>query len=525
MKEIFKEWVPDWLIKIILFSGLMPSMVLFFLPGANINVTAGYYGCQLSDVQLLIVLFYAGFVGFYILERRFFQFFPTKHYYIIFNLLQIVNCMLMYTIRTLEWIFILRFLQGMLFASAVNLSISGIFVQLKTEKAKEASYSIFFCLLLCSAPFNTFVTADFIDSFNFDELYFYAAVSFVPGLLLLLISMRSIRHSKSYPLFSLDWSSFILYSIFMICFGYMMVYGQEVCWFTDSNMITALVIALMVTLIFVMRQFGLKRAYIQLDIFQSKNMLLGMLVLYIMYIERFSLSIANQYFIQILHLDPIHLSYVQWFNIIGVIVGVVVSFYWLLAKHPVKWLWTLGFCSLLFFHQLMYFSFNGDGNEYYFYIPLVVHGLGVGLIMVPTILFVISSVKTNFGVSAAAICLAIRYIGYTSSIAFQNFFKLFDLAQHQTTFGDKLGKDNPILRQYLIKQSSEVVNNGLTYKEYSVALKLVAQRVANESFVRYAMDYYELMSIISICLLMLIVFSPSLTTMYKKLKTNVISPA
>ncbi|MGJ1330267.1 hypothetical protein [Sphingobacterium multivorum] len=95
MKGIFKEWVPEWLIKLILFSSLMPSMVLFFLPGANTNVTAGFYGAQPSDIQFLIILFYAGFVGFYVLERRFFLYFPIKQYYIIFHLLQLLNCFLM----------------------------------------------------------------------------------------------------------------------------------------------------------------------------------------------------------------------------------------------------------------------------------------------------------------------------------------------------------------------------------------------------------------------------------------------
>ncbi|MCI0922034.1 MFS transporter [Sphingobacterium rhinopitheci] len=525
MKDIFKEWVPEWLIKIILFSGLMPSMVLFFLPGANINVTAGYYGCQPSDVQLLIALFYAGFVGFYILERRFFEFFSAKQYYIIFNIVQIVNCILMYSVKSVEWIFFLRFFQGMIFASAVNLSISMIFSRLKSERAKELSYSIFFCLLLCSSPFNTFVTADFIDSFNFDEIYFYAAISFVPGLLMVLLTMKPNRHKRPYPLFSLDWASFILYSLLMISVGYMMIYGQEVYWFYDNKMLYALLLAIAVTIVFVIRQFGLKRVYLHLDIFKSRNMLLGMMVLYMMYIERFSLTIANQYFSQVLNLDPLNLSYIQWFNILGIVLGVTISFYWISAQRSVKWLWSFGYCSLLLFHQIMFFSFESDGNDYYFYVPLIIHGIGVGLIMVPTILFVISSVKTKFGASAAAVCLAVRYLGYISSIGLQNFFKLFETSQHQVAFSDNLGKNNPILLQYLNKATSEVAENGLTYKEHAASLKLIAQRVRNESFIRYAMDYYELMSIISICLLLLILLSPSLKTMYKKLKTNLVSPA
>lgn len=525
MKEIFKDWVPEWLIKLILFSGLMPSMVLFFLPGANVNVTAGYYGCQPSDVQLLIVLFYAGFVGFYILERRFFEFFPTKLYYILFNILQIFNCILMYTIKDIEWIYPLRFIQGMLFASAVNLSISMIFSRLKSERAKEGSYAIFFGMLLCSSPFNTFVTADFIDSFNFDDLYFYAAISFVPGLVMITLSMRSIRQKKAYPLFSLDFTSFICFSILITCFGYLMVYGQELYWLSDNQMLAAFILGIIALLIFYVRQKGLKRVYLHLGVFRKRNFIFGLLILYVMYIERFSLSITNQYFVQVLHLDPIHLSYIQWFNILGIVIGVVVSMYWILAKRSVKWMWGIGFCSLLLFHQIMFFAFENDGNDYFFYIPLIIHGLGVGLIMVPTILFVISSVKTNYGVSAAAICLMIRYLGYTSSIALQNFFKLFETLQHQEAFSNYLSRNNLFLQEYINRNAGSLADNGLLVKENAAGLKLVLDRVKNESFVRYAMDYYELMSIISVFIILLILLSPSLTTMYKKLKSNIVSPA
>ncbi len=43
---IFKSWVPGWLIKTVLFLVLLPSLVLFFLPLANVNAAAGYYGCE-----------------------------------------------------------------------------------------------------------------------------------------------------------------------------------------------------------------------------------------------------------------------------------------------------------------------------------------------------------------------------------------------------------------------------------------------------------------------------------------------
>jgi hypothetical protein len=145
--------------------------------------------------------------------------------------------------------------------------------------------------------------------------------------------------------------------------------------------------------------------------------------------------------------------------------------------------------------------------------------------MVPTILFCIASVPPQLGGSAAAVCLAIRYLGYTSSIGLQNFFKLFEHAQHQQVFRDQTEAGNPLFREYLQQESSSILTHGLQFKEHTAALKLVAERVKEQSFVRYAMDYYEVMSMISISILLLILISPSLKSMYKRLRKNRISPA
>jgi len=55
---IFRRWVPGWAIKIILFSLILPTLVLFFLPFANINAAAGYYGSEPADIQFAVALFW-----------------------------------------------------------------------------------------------------------------------------------------------------------------------------------------------------------------------------------------------------------------------------------------------------------------------------------------------------------------------------------------------------------------------------------------------------------------------------------
>ena len=93
---LFKEWVPEWLIKVTLFIVLLPSLVLFFLPMANVNAGAGNTGIETYDIYFSVVLFYAGYTSFFSLERRFFNYLAAKEYFIIITFIQIISSYVCY---------------------------------------------------------------------------------------------------------------------------------------------------------------------------------------------------------------------------------------------------------------------------------------------------------------------------------------------------------------------------------------------------------------------------------------------
>ncbi len=165
---LFKKWVPEWLIKITLFIVLLPSLVLFFLPMANINAAAGNTGSETYDVYFSVALFYAGYVSFFSLERRFFKFLAAKEYFIVITIIQIISSYICYSTKEITVLFIFRFIQGMAFTMTVNLSLALIYARLRTERARVIGYSIFFGMLVCMIPFNNFITAEIIDSFDYD---------------------------------------------------------------------------------------------------------------------------------------------------------------------------------------------------------------------------------------------------------------------------------------------------------------------------------------------------------------------
>lgn len=523
---IFKSWAPEWLIKVILFLLILPSIALFFLPLANINAAAGYYGGEPADIQFAVVLFYAGYVGFYSLERRFFTYLAAKEYFILFTFLQLLTSFICYHTQAIFILFPVRFIQGMLFACTVNLSLSLMFTRLRSERAREVSFSVFFGLLLCAMPFNNFATADLIDAYNFNIVYKGAVFAYLPCLILLLLTMNQVRLNVRFPLYKLDWQSFALYSIVLCLIGYIMIYGQEYYWLEDTRIRYSVIAIVGLMALSLLRQKALKRPYIDLRLFRYRNFKVGLLVLFVMYICRFASGITNNFFASVLRFDPIHVSYINLFNLAGLVAGVFIACCMILQKKRIRYIWLPGFLLLLAFHIRMFFLFDVQADEYRYFIPLLVQGLGVGLIMVPTIVYTIASVPVSLGPSAAAVCLAVRYLGFCISTGIINYFELFGKSSHYNAFQDHLSKIDPMVRPYLHQQAARLAARGLPQgRSAKAAHKLLTGSVNGQGQLRFAMDYYELMSWLIVATLLLIALFPYLNRTTAYLRSRRLSPA
>ncbi len=523
--KLFHDWIPEWMVRIILFVLVMPSVVLFFLPAANPIAAAGYFGCDVRDIQFSVALLYAGFVAFYSLERRFFTYLATKEYFIIFNVLQLLGCVVLYNTQALCIIWPIRFLQGMLFASTVNLTISTMFMRLESSKAREVTFSCFYGILICATPVNQLITADFIDQYDYSFLFKVAALSFVPGLVLVMMSMQYVRLSRKLPLSNLDWESFVLFAVAVVLFGYITIYGQQYYWFEDEDIRWAGLGILLAMIFFVLRQRHLKRPYINWNVLRYRNFKVGLFLLFILYICRFASGISNVHFTTALRLDPIHLSYLNIYNLVGLISGVIIACIWLLKRLKMRFIWSLGFLFLFIFHFGMYLQFAPTANPDSYFLLLFCQGFGVGLLMVPTIIYCIASVPVELGASAAAVCLSIRYLGYTSSTAIMNYYNLYSSNQHKNRFSDYLNFSNPFLQSKLSQNAVKLQGRGLLNTPAEKASeKLLMLDLNKQIQLRYAMDYYEIMCWLLLVILLLVVFTPYLSRTWVYLKSRTLSP-
>jgi len=522
---LFKEWVPEWLVKVTLFMVLLPGLVLFFLPLTNLNASAGSTGMETYDVYYSVVLFYAGYASFFSLERRFFSFLAAKEYFVIITFVQLLSSYICFVTGETLILFIFRFIQGMAFTMTVNLALTLIFMRLHSDRARTTGYSIFFGMLVCMIPFNNFATSEMVDSFNFNSLYKCAMYSYLPALGLLLLLMNNVRINVKFPLYKLDWESFLFYAVLLCLLGYVMVYGQQYYWLEDPMILCCVASIFIILILFVVRQAFAKRPYFNLEVFRYRNFKVGLFLMLIFYICRFAFGITTNYFQTVLKFDPINIGYITLLNIAGIIAGVVISCVFVLEKRPIRLLWIYGFSILLVFHFWMIWLFTPQANESEFFIPLILQGLGVGLIMTPTIIYVVASVPERLSASAAGICLFMRCFGFYLSIALINYFELLSKGTHYNTFQEHVSKQNPVLIQSLHKINNFLSSHGAVVAKTSrLSNKMLVNTLNVQTQIRFAIDYYEMICLLLVFTIILVALFPYINRTIMALTKNQPSP-
>lgn len=508
---VFKSWVPEWLIRATIFLVILPSMGLFGLSNANSAVATGFYGFEPTDIQYSMVIFYAAVASFFALERRFFNFIAVKEYLLLSSILQIVTSYVCYITHNLQVLLLFRFLQGMANCASTSICITLIFNRLKTERSREIGYSVFYGMLLCISQFTLMVTSPVIDAYDYNILYKAIIFTYLPGTLMLFFMLNNIRFSKRFPLYQIDWASFVIYACALCLIGYILVYGQQYNWFGDRRIIRSTFAVLILLAIHVLRQLKMKRPYLTLKVFEYRNFKIGALLIVVLYICRGAMGITNSYFSNVLGMDPIHTANMLLINTAGIIASIVVSSRLVIMKKPMRFIWMAGFLFLLIFHVWMRFLFSTQANVSAFFIPLFLQGMGAGTLMMPIIIFMVSSVPTQLGGTASATGVFFRFTAFCSSIALINYFSITKQTEHLNRFQQSLTSLDPALIQKITAYRQMLIGKGLAPdKAASLANVLLSRSVHTQTQLRYAMDYYELVSWIILGIIMLIALYPYL---------------
>ncbi|RBL90680.1 MFS transporter [Chitinophaga flava] len=508
---LFKPWVPEWLIRATIFLVLLPALGIFALYFSNNAETTGYYGIEPADVQYSVVLMYATLVTFLPLDDRLVKYLRPRQYFLAGVVLNTLTYFICANSRNLAVFMICRFIQGAVCALFCSICLNLVFSRLRSDRARVIGYTVFYGTLQVSIPVCALFCSWVVHYYEFSYLFYFLILLEIPGVILLLLITNNVRFRKKFPLYQLDWPSYILYTILMCVMGYILVYGQQLNWLSSYRIRLLAGTGLISVTVFCIRQFHLKRPLLELRLFRYAHFRNGLLLLMAYYIFKGTTGFTYAYLQSVLNVDPVHLTPLWLVNIAGITIGMLAASRFVLKGTPTKIILVTGFSLLLLFHIQLYFLFSRTASTSQFLLPLLIQGLGTGALFVPIVMFLVSSVPPTMAGGVSFIGIAGRFTGFCTGIAFTNYFQLYARSVHYNRFREQFTDVNPMREDVLTQLQRHFLTQG---KDMATARQLSAgtlQKMLQEQVgLRASMDYYSLMIIGLVILILTILIAPSI---------------
>ncbi|WP_163712691.1 MFS transporter [Mangrovibacterium lignilyticum] len=524
--KIFKDWVPTWLVFFSLFLFLVPIAAALGIYMGGMSTASSYYGVDTIDIRYSVVIYYLAIVVSFPLEARFSGNFTSKPYLIGCVAVSIFINGILYVSHSFALLLVMRFVAGTISLGSIGIVFTLVFSQFHEQRSRVLGYATMYATLFGSAPLSYLLDAWLFSNFNFNSVFLFGVFGALPGLILLCVILRNdidLRRNGKTSLKSLDWASYVLYASAMLTLAYFILYGQYYQWLQSRRMVFCLGAALVLLVLFLIRQLILKTPFIDLRVFKSRNFRIGMGLLVLFYLGKGDMSLLSGFISNSVNLDVYHYGYVMLINFVGIVVGVFLAARYLLEGMRIRIIWMMGFGALLGYHLFSLSIINTQAEISDLLLPLFLQGLGNGMLIISIVLFYVTAVPPEIGFSASVTGVAFRACTFTSAMALTNASGLYFRKIHQQSFSSSITQADPLLADRLTQYKQALLEGGASIPESrSGAMRLLGKTVANQNNLLFIKDYFFYMSCLLILVLIAIATIPHFSYHIKKIKTKLI---
>lgn len=468
----FKEWIHNWNwgMRTALFLILLFTIVQFSLFSLTQNYVVSYFGAQPEDVTFSIQVTYISLLFTLPLQIRFLNYFNTKKYLISVLLIGIILNLLSMKTTEIEVFILLRFLQGMIISFIAGGMLTFIFSRLHEEKKMAVGYSVFYGTLLGSSVVAGAPSAWIIDNTDWKMIYYVVILFQIISIIIVFLIFKSERSHKKYPLYQIDWKSYLILGTGMFSIAYFWVYGPKHYWFSDKSIVYSFFIALLMVLFFVLRQLNSKRPIINFSIFKSKRFIIGLVFLALFYGLKDTINLVYNYVSNINQWSNYEYIQLAFINISGMALTMYISSQLVAKKKfPIHFFLILGFGLMLAFNFWMHEIISPGLDFSDLMIPIFLQGTSSGMLFVPIATFILSSVPVHTGISGSLVAGNVRFFTTLNSFAGYYTLQLFYNQHYKEQFLSHL---TPYDFAYSERNSEAIqsfISKGFTSQE-SVAL-------------------------------------------------------
>jgi MFS family permease len=374
----FKEFVPDplrfWLYILFLICFQFSNGMYF----AAMNEMSGSLSLTPDDVKMLGNAVLVGLTMYFPLAFRLKFRFSNRTCLIIAASVLITINLIVPHVTSFPLLVVLCFVAGFfrLFGTFE------CFSSLLPKIAPTHNYAVFLSFVF-------FVVIGFIHVFdiaashimyylNWHYIHYFAVGLLLTVILGAFVLMRNFRQMPKQLLYGIDWLGMLLWSIFILSAIFVVQYGEQMDWFHSPYIRAATGISILALMANVLRMRHIRHPFIDIQAFKARN-LFNLLILFLFLDILLSTQqvLQNTYTAAVLHLDQLNTVNLYWFDVLGMLLGALFSWY---ALTKLKWRHKLvcfiGMSFIVLYIIQMYYLITPYTNIEKLYFPLICCGFG-----------------------------------------------------------------------------------------------------------------------------------------------------
>ncbi|RFZ85125.1 MFS transporter [Mucilaginibacter terrenus] len=400
----------NWGIRITFFLILLSSIMEFASIALSQNYVLSYLGAQPEDITLGVQLTYAAIITTLPIQFRFLKYFETRNYLLFVTFISILlNVAFMVNTSVMAFFFI-RFFQGCAVACLSGSMLVIIPGFLRPEHARPIGSTIFYGTVLSSSVLLGLIASAVIQSSDFTELYEYLILFQIIVFVVIFLAFNARSNIRKYPLYQIDWTGTVFFMMGAISLAYTLVYGSKYYWFSDRRIQFAAMISITSGVLYIVRQYLIKRPLINLEVFRYKKFWIGLLLLGFYYGSKESINIVYGYTVAVLQWSSTQEMILGLCSVSGLIIFMIITSQILIRKKDViMYFFIVGLSMSLIYHLWMYFIFAPDLAFEDLLLPVFFQGAASGILFVPIMIFTLTSVPVTTGYSGLIIAAFTRF--------------------------------------------------------------------------------------------------------------------
>jgi MFS transporter, DHA2 family, multidrug resistance protein len=347
-----------------------------------------------------------------------------------------------------------------------------------------------------------------VDNYSWPYIFYINIPLGIIATILALTFVRSPKYGEKLKANQVDWWGIILLSAFIGSLQFVLEHGQQDDWFNEPLIVALSVVTVLGLILFIWREMTYEHPIVNLSVLKDGNLRIGTIMCFILGFGLYGSTLIIPIYTQSilgwtatdagLLLIPGSITTAIMMPFVGNMIQKGV---------PQGYMVGVGFLVFFFFTFMMQTRMTPDTGVEHMYWPLILRGIGLGLLFVPITTLSLSTLKGKQIGEGAAFTGMMRQLGGSFGIAIITTFITRFSQEHRV---DLINNLDPA--KFDVQQRIAGMQRAFMAKGYSadVALKKAYQAldyaVLKQSTVLSYMDIFMYLGIMFLCCIPIILF-------------------